>query len=120
MAMTLTGSRLTTARPSPPPADQQVPEEVQDLLKDTGEWDALDAIYEQLHQVQATLHRVRKALRVHGVKSWYTRPYPDQPPRLPVEVFVSVDKKYLYGSVGHHHQSSRQVVASCGRQHQPP
>jgi hypothetical protein len=56
---------FTTGRPSPPPvlADQHVPEEVQDLLRDTGEWDALDAIYEQLHQVQATLYRVRRALQ---------------------------------------------------------
>jgi len=56
---------FTTGEASPPPvlSDQQVPQEVQDLLQDTGEWDALDAIYDQLHQVQATLHRLRKALR---------------------------------------------------------
>jgi hypothetical protein len=56
---------FTTSEASPPPvlSDQQVPQEVQDLLQDTGEWDALDAIYDQLHQVQATLHRLRKALR---------------------------------------------------------
>jgi hypothetical protein len=59
------GEDFTAGEPTPPPvlADQQVPQEVLELLQGTREWDALDAIYEQLHQIQATLHRVRKALR---------------------------------------------------------
>jgi hypothetical protein len=51
----------------------------------------------QIRLLEAPGIGVRKALRVHGVKSWYTRPYPDQPPRLPVEVFVSVDNTEANG-----------------------
>ena len=44
----------------------------------------------QIRLLEAAGIGVEKELLVHGVKAWFMHPYNGQPPRLPVQVYVSV------------------------------